>query len=36
VTGWVWLAVVIATGLLCLKAASLVRLARIGLPVPAR
>jgi CDP-diacylglycerol--glycerol-3-phosphate 3-phosphatidyltransferase len=36
VTGWVWLAVVIACGLLVLKGASLARLARIGLPVPAR
>ncbi len=36
VTGWVWLGAVIATGLLVLKGASLVRLGRIGLPVPAR
>ena len=36
VTGWVWLGAVIAAGLLVLKCASLVRLARIGLPVPAR
>ena len=36
VTGWVWLGVVIATALLVLKSASLVRLGRIGLPVPAR
>jgi CDP-diacylglycerol---glycerol-3-phosphate 3-phosphatidyltransferase len=36
VTGWVWLAAAIATGLLALKVASLVRLGRIGLPVPAR
>jgi CDP-diacylglycerol---glycerol-3-phosphate 3-phosphatidyltransferase len=36
VTGWIWLGAVIATGLLVLKCASLVRLARIGLPVPAR
>jgi CDP-diacylglycerol--glycerol-3-phosphate 3-phosphatidyltransferase len=36
VTGWVWLAVVIACGLLVLKGASLARLARIGLPIPAR
>jgi CDP-diacylglycerol--glycerol-3-phosphate 3-phosphatidyltransferase len=36
VTGWVWLAAVIACGLLVLKIASLARLARIGLPVPAR
>lgn len=35
-TGWVWLGAVIAAGLLVLKCASLVRLARIGLPVPAR
>ena len=36
VTGWVWLGAAIATGLLVLKCASLVRLGRIGLPVPAR
>jgi CDP-diacylglycerol---glycerol-3-phosphate 3-phosphatidyltransferase len=36
VTGWVWLAAAIVTGLLALKVASLVRLGRIGLPVPAR
>jgi CDP-diacylglycerol--glycerol-3-phosphate 3-phosphatidyltransferase len=36
VTGWVWLGAVIAAGLLALKTVSLVRLARIGLPVPAR
>jgi CDP-diacylglycerol---glycerol-3-phosphate 3-phosphatidyltransferase len=36
VTGWVWLGALIATGLLVLKSVSLVRLARIGLPVPAR
>lgn len=36
VTGWVWLGVVIATALLALKCASLVRLGRIGLPIPAR
>ena len=36
VTGWVWLGAAIAAGLLVLKCASLVRLARIGLPVPAR
>jgi CDP-diacylglycerol--glycerol-3-phosphate 3-phosphatidyltransferase len=36
VTGWVWVGVVIATALMALKVASLVRLARIGLPVPAR
>jgi CDP-diacylglycerol--glycerol-3-phosphate 3-phosphatidyltransferase len=35
-TGWVWLGVLIATALLVLKCASLVRLARIGLPLPAR
>jgi CDP-diacylglycerol--glycerol-3-phosphate 3-phosphatidyltransferase len=35
-TGWVWLGVLIATALLVLKCASLVRLARIGLPIPAR
>src|SRR4051812_46756837 len=34
VTGWVWLGAVIATGLLVLKCVSLVRLGRIGLPVP--
>jgi CDP-diacylglycerol--glycerol-3-phosphate 3-phosphatidyltransferase len=36
VTGWVPLAAVIATGLLVMKTASLVRLGRIGLPVPTR
>jgi CDP-diacylglycerol--glycerol-3-phosphate 3-phosphatidyltransferase len=36
VTGWVWLAAAIATALLVMKTASLVRLGRIGLPVPAR
>jgi CDP-diacylglycerol--glycerol-3-phosphate 3-phosphatidyltransferase len=36
VTGWVWLAVAIAVGLLALKTVSLVRLTRIGLPIPAR
>jgi CDP-diacylglycerol---glycerol-3-phosphate 3-phosphatidyltransferase len=36
VTGWVWPATAIATGLLVLKCVSLARLARIGLPVPAR
>ena len=36
VTGWWQVGVVIATGLLVLKCASLVRLGRIGLPVPAR
>ena len=35
-TGAVWLGVAIACALLVLKTASLVRLARIGLPVPAR
>jgi CDP-diacylglycerol--glycerol-3-phosphate 3-phosphatidyltransferase len=35
-TGWVWLGVLIASALLVLKCASLVRLARIGLPLPAR
>ena len=33
-TGWMWLGLAIATALLALKCASLVRLARIGLPVP--
>jgi CDP-diacylglycerol--glycerol-3-phosphate 3-phosphatidyltransferase len=36
VTGWAWLGVVIATALLVMKSVSLVRLGRIGLPVPAR
>jgi CDP-diacylglycerol--glycerol-3-phosphate 3-phosphatidyltransferase len=36
VTGWVWLGTAIAVGLLVLKTVSLVRLGRIGLPVPAR
>ena len=36
VTGWVWLGAAVATGLLVLKCVSLVRLGRIGLPVPAR
>ncbi|QNN53379.1 CDP-alcohol phosphatidyltransferase family protein [Nocardioides mesophilus] len=36
VTGMPWLGLVIALALLGLKCASLVRLARIGLPVPAR
>ncbi len=36
VTGWVWLGVVIASALLVMKSASLVRLGRIGLPVPPR
>jgi CDP-diacylglycerol---glycerol-3-phosphate 3-phosphatidyltransferase len=35
VTGWVWLGVVVAIGLLVLKVVSLVRLARLGLPIPA-
>jgi CDP-diacylglycerol--glycerol-3-phosphate 3-phosphatidyltransferase len=35
-TGAVWLGVAIACGLLVLKTVSLIRLARIGLPVPAR
>ncbi len=36
VTGWVWLGLLVALALMALKCASLVRLARIGLPVPAR
>ena len=36
VTGWVWVGVAIATALLVMKTVSLVRLGRIGLPVPAR
>ncbi|MGA8208816.1 MAG: CDP-alcohol phosphatidyltransferase family protein [Nocardioidaceae bacterium] len=36
VTGWVWLGTAVATALLVMKCLSLVRLARIGLPVPAR
>jgi CDP-diacylglycerol--glycerol-3-phosphate 3-phosphatidyltransferase len=36
VTGWVWAGVVIASALLVMKTVSLVRLGRIGLPVPAR
>lgn len=36
VTGWVWLGVLVATGLLALKCASLVRLGRLGLPIPQR
>jgi CDP-diacylglycerol--glycerol-3-phosphate 3-phosphatidyltransferase len=36
VTGWVWVGVAIATALLVMKTASLVRLGRLGLPVPAR
>jgi CDP-diacylglycerol--glycerol-3-phosphate 3-phosphatidyltransferase len=35
-TGWVWPAAAIATALLVMKTVSLVRLGRIGLPVPAR
>jgi CDP-diacylglycerol--glycerol-3-phosphate 3-phosphatidyltransferase len=35
-TGWMWLGLVIASALLVLKCVSLVRLARIGLPVPQR
>jgi CDP-diacylglycerol--glycerol-3-phosphate 3-phosphatidyltransferase len=34
VTGWVWLGVAIAVALLVLKSVSLVRLGRLGLPVP--
>jgi CDP-diacylglycerol--glycerol-3-phosphate 3-phosphatidyltransferase len=36
VTGWWQLGVVIATGLLVMKCVSLVRLTRLGLPVPTR
>jgi CDP-diacylglycerol---glycerol-3-phosphate 3-phosphatidyltransferase len=36
VTGWVWVGVAVAAALLILKGASLLRLVRIGLPVPAR
>ena len=36
VTGWMWLGLAIATALLVLKCVSLVRLVRIGLPVPQR
>ena len=36
VTGWVWVGVAIASALLVLKSVSLVRLGRLGLPVPAR
>ena len=36
VTGWVWVGVAIATALLVMKTVSLVRLGRIGLPVPER
>ncbi len=35
-TGWTWLALAIASALLVLKTVSLARLARIGLPTPAR
>jgi len=36
VTGWTWMALLIALALLALKTASMARLARIGLPIPAR
>ena len=36
VTEWVWPAAAVATALLVMKTVSLVRLGRIGLPVPAR
>jgi CDP-diacylglycerol--glycerol-3-phosphate 3-phosphatidyltransferase len=36
VTGWVWVATAIAVALLVMKTVSLVRLGRIGLPIPAR
>jgi CDP-diacylglycerol--glycerol-3-phosphate 3-phosphatidyltransferase len=36
VTGWVWVGVLIASALLALKVGSLVRLARLGMPVPPR
>jgi CDP-diacylglycerol---glycerol-3-phosphate 3-phosphatidyltransferase len=36
VTGWMWLGLAIASALLVLKCVSLVRLVRIGLPVPHR
>ena len=36
VTGWVWVGVAIASALLVMKTVSLVRLGRLGLPVPAR
>ncbi|MFT4010587.1 MAG: CDP-alcohol phosphatidyltransferase family protein [Nocardioidaceae bacterium] len=36
VTGWTWLGVIIAAGLLVLKTVSLVRLVRLGIPIPAR
>lgn len=35
VTGWMWVGLVIALGLLALKCWSLMRLMRLGLPVPA-
>ncbi len=35
-TGWVWVGVAIAGALLVMKSVSLVRLGRLGLPVPAR
>jgi CDP-diacylglycerol--glycerol-3-phosphate 3-phosphatidyltransferase len=36
VTGWVWVGVAVASALLVMKTISLVRLGRLGLPVPAR
>src|SRR3954453_15820351 len=36
VTGWVWVGVAIATALLVMKSASLGRLGRLGMPIPAR
>jgi CDP-diacylglycerol--glycerol-3-phosphate 3-phosphatidyltransferase len=36
VTGWVWLGAVFASAMLAMKSVSLVRLGRIGLPVPPR
>ncbi len=36
VTGWTWVAVAVALALMALKVTSLVRLTRIGLPIPAR
>jgi CDP-diacylglycerol--glycerol-3-phosphate 3-phosphatidyltransferase len=36
VTGWVWVATAIAVVLLVMKTVTLVRLGRIGLPIPAR
>ena len=36
VTGWVWVGVAIASALLVMKTISLVRLGRLGLPVPVR